>query len=162
MTQSLVDLYNSQLDAYNAILDAQIAAATHGVRRRDFAELKFSPLSVGEVSENELRRRLRMQRLRLGSILKARAVELLRRIEPGVLHLGRYTVGLSYARIITMLREEFPESQVSTACLRWYVSQMNAEANDLGTGDAGLPQWRPRSRDSAHDRLREKRRASGA
>ncbi|TDW34074.1 hypothetical protein EV128_10481 [Rhizobium azibense] len=142
MTQHLVDLFNSRLEAYNALLDAKIAATSVGADRRAFASKKFEPIVVGEVSEDELRRRLRMQRLRLGSVLKARAVELLRYIEPGELLLGRYT-------------REFPETQVSSACLRWYISRINEEARDLGLAETGLPQYRPRSRDTAYSKVKQ-------
>lgn len=157
MTQSLRDLYNSRLDAYNSLLDAQIATTSKGTQRQQLAALKFAPLKEGEISDGELRRRLRIQRLRLGSVLKVRAVELLRHAEPGVLHLSRYTVGLPYARIIEILKQEFPESEVSSACLRWYVSRINEEARDLGLHDVGLPQYRPRSRDTAYRAARLKR-----
>jgi hypothetical protein len=150
MTQPLVDLFNSRLDAYNAALDAQIAAAPYSTPRKYLENLKFGALSVGEVGDDELRRRLRMQRKRLGSVLKTRAIELLRYIEPGALHIGRYTVGLPYAEIIERLREEFPEAQVSSACLRWYVSRITDEVRDLGLGSTGFPQYRPRSRDTAY------------
>lgn len=54
--------------------------------RRYFAGLKFAPLANGELSDDELRKRLRSQRHRLGSILKSRALELLREVVPGALH----------------------------------------------------------------------------
>lgn len=160
MTQSLIDLFNSRLDAYNRLLDERIGAAQDASQRRQIAAMKFSPITVGDISDDELRRRLRRQRLGLGSILKNRAVQLLRHIEPDVLHLDRYTVGLSYARIIEVLRQEFPETQVSSACLRWYVSRINEESRDLGWGGNGLPQYRPRSKDTAYLKGIESRRAN--
>ncbi len=146
MTQALLDLYNSQLVDYNAALDAKIDAAQNKNERTRLGACKHLPAAAGELSGDELRGRLRIQRLRLGSILKDRAVELLRHAVPGVLRHGRYSVGLSYAEIIDILRQEFPECQVTPACLRWYVSRINEHSNDLGTAETGLPQSRPRSR----------------
>lgn len=150
MTQALLDLYNSQLVAYNAALEAKIDAAPNKSERTRLESCKHLPVAAGELSDKELRTRLRVQRQRLGSVLKNRAVELLRHVVPDVLHLERYTVGLSYATIIGILRQEFPETNVSSACLRWYVSRITEFARDLGEPEIDLPQYRPRSRDTSY------------
>lgn len=162
MTQALVDLFNSQLPAYNACLDGLIERSGRNMDRRYFEGLKFSPVEVGELSDDQLRKRLRSQRLRLGSILKSRALELLREVVPGSLHRERYTIGLPYAEIIDTLVAEFPEAKVTSACLRWYVAQAKAYARDLGIEDASIPQYRPRSKDSAHEKWAARRRAAAA
>ena len=162
MTQPLVDIFNAQLPAYNACLDGLIEQSERNMERRYFEALKFQPIGVGDLSDKELRKRLRTQRLRLGSILKARALELLRQVVPDTLHQGRYSVGLPYAAIIDTLLEEFPEAKVTSACLRWYVARAKGDAHDLGVGDAGFPQYRPRSRDSAYAKWAERRQSLGA
>jgi hypothetical protein len=146
MTQQLLDLYNSRLEAYNAALDAKIARAAPACVRAAYEAKKLQPVAAGELTDDQLRERICMQRRHLGIVLKDRAVELLRQVVPGVLRHGRFSVGLSYGEILAVLRVEFPEAQVTPACLRWYVSHINGDANDLGEQDTGLPQYRPRSR----------------
>lgn len=46
------------------------------------------------------------------------------------------TVGFGYDRILEELRQEFPESETTDKCLRWYAVQLNLDG-------ARMP-WRPR------------------
>lgn len=54
----------------------------------------------------------------------------------------RRSVGLQYDDILSRLRDEFPGSQTSLACLRWYAVKVRVEEH--GYENLRLPQRRPR------------------
>lgn len=54
------------------------------------------------------------------------------------------SVGLPYLDIIASIRDRFPNSQTSVACLRWYAVKIRAE--EFGYEGSKLAQRRPRAR----------------
>lgn len=54
------------------------------------------------------------------------------------------SVGISYDRILKVIREHFPKCRTSVECLRWYAVKIRAE--DPGYEGRRLCQRRPRAR----------------
>lgn len=146
-TQQLLDHYNSQVPLYNAVVREKFQGDEEKV-----ADLLLEEIPMVElvVSREHLIERIRRQNLRLGRTIRERSHELL--LEKAtdadgqpVLKDGKYTVGLTYQRILEILAFEFPEASTSVACLRWYNVHMKGDAADEGLPFPDLPQYRPRS-----------------
>lgn len=146
--------YNSQVDDYNAAIDAMEEKKRPETGRQQ----KFLPVEDAAngllpewgITREDLIELIRRQNHRLGRHIKARSHELLlehTRNEDGtpVLKDDKYSVGHTYQHILDVLAEEFPEASTSVACLRWYVVHMRSEADDQGLPWPPLPQVRPRS-----------------
>jgi len=147
-TERLLAHYNSQVEAYNAAIEAMDPKKRpEGGPHEPIAEADMAEYGMDRDFVIEL---IRQQNHRLGRHIKARSHELLfekLQNDDGtpVLKDGRYSVGHTYAHILDVLAEEFPESSTSVACLRWYVVHIRDDATREGTGWPPLPQVRPRS-----------------
>lgn len=146
-TQQLLDHYNTQCGPYSEAVrlkyegDEERMAA---LAMPTYATVEDSP------GRAHLIEAIRRQNLRLGRTIKDRSHELLLEKVRGddgelVLKEGRYTIGLTYQRILEILAFEFPEASTSVACLRWYNVHMKGDAADEGLPFPDLPQYRPRS-----------------
>lgn len=153
--ESLVRHYNSQVDAYNAVIEAmdEKKRPETGLQQKLLPEEHAVNGVEREwgISREELIELIKRQNLRLGRHIRQRAHALLLHHvtdeetgEP-VLKDGRYTLGLTYQEILRILSEEFPECSTSAAALRWYVTHMKDDATREGLPWPALPQVRPRS-----------------
>ncbi len=59
-------------------------------------------------------------------------------------HPNARSVGIPYDKILDLIKEEFPNSNTSIACLRWYSVKIRVE--EFGYEGLVLPQNRPRVR----------------
>lgn len=146
-TQQLLDHYNAQVPAYNALVREKFADDEEKVQDLLLQEIPDVELVV---SRENLIERVRRQNLRLGRTIRERSHELLLEKDVDaagerILKDGKYTVGLTYQRILEILAFEFPEASTSVACLRWYNVHMKGDAADEGLPFPDLPQYRPRS-----------------
>lgn len=146
-TQQLLDHYNSQVPLYNEVVREKFRGDEEKI-----ADLLLEEIPMAElvVSREHLIERIRRQNLRLGRTIRERSHELLLEKATGedgqpLLKDGKYTVGLTYQRILEILAFEFPEASTSVACLRWYNVHMKGDAADEGLPFPDLPQYRPRS-----------------
>jgi hypothetical protein len=152
--RQLLSHYNSQVDAYNASVDALGKAPETGRQQ------KFEPVEHADngleaewgITRDGLIELIRRQNHRLGRHIKARSHELLLHKVPDPedpskpqLNKNGHTIGLTYRAILDILAAEFPEASTSAACLRWYVVHMRSDAADVGDPWPPLPQMRPRS-----------------
>jgi hypothetical protein len=146
-TQELLDHYNKQCPEYNALVREKFQDDPEKVASLLLEEIPFVDLVV---SRENLIERIKRQNLRLGRTIRERSHELLLEKvvdEEGnpVLKDGKYSQGLTYQRILELLRQEFPEGSTSVAALRWYNVHMKGDAVDEGLPFPDLPQYRPRS-----------------
>ncbi len=171
LASTLLRHYNSQVDAYNAAIQAM----PEKKRPETGLQQKFKPEAHADgpkglegewgITRDQLVLLIRRQNHRLKRHIKRRALELLytkvreadqAEVEGGTLQAdngdrplmlrdGKYTVGHTYQHILEVLKEEFPEASTSVACLRWYVVHERSDAVDEGKPWPDLPQVRPRS-----------------
>lgn len=152
--ETLLRHYNSQVDAYNAVIDAMEEKKRPETGRQQ----KYLPVEDAAnglqaewgITRDELIELIKRQNYRLGRHVKARSHELLLEHVKNadgspVLKDGKYSVGHTYEYILNKIAEEFPEGGTSVACLRWYVVHMRSEADEQGLPWPPLPQVRPRS-----------------
>lgn len=164
-TERLLDHYNALVEPYNAALlemPEKKRPETGPQSTFTLDELGVRTETGAVLTREELIVLIRRQNHRLKRHIKARALELLYekvretaeqtddleladKERPLVLKDGKYTVGHTYQHILDVLKEEFPESSTSVACLRWYVVHEREDAIDEGLPWPDLPHFRPRS-----------------
>lgn len=147
---TLVDHYNSQVEAYNNEI-ARLIVLNGGKPTEALVAMPII-FSSEQVSKELVIELIRKQNRRLGRTVRRRALELLeQRIKDPKTGLpmtdadGR-SIGLKYKEVLGIIQEEFPEASTSVACLRWYVVHLRMDANDLGLPWPDLPQIRPRAK----------------
>jgi predicted Zn-dependent protease len=140
--EQLVAHYNSQLPDYNKALEAFLATATS--TQASSQDRALQPIDdLASVIKDDVIELIRKQNHRLKRHIRPRAEALLQQVV-STNEDGR-TVGYSYADVLDILAQEFPECSTSAAALRWYVVHLWSEADDEGRPRPKMPQLRPRS-----------------
>lgn len=141
--EALVSHYNSQLPAYNEALEAYLATLNAGAAAAQ-SDRAFQPITdLSSTDKPAVIEMIRKQNHRLKRHIRPRAEALLQQVV-STNEDGR-TVGYSYADVLDILAQEFPECSTSAAALRWYVVHLWSEADDEGRPRPKMPQLRPRS-----------------